>query len=121
MTFLPQSDVPGLQIATEPGKWRDVPYVANSFVVNTGDTLHRWVMGVIFRRHTALCRRLANTDTPSRFLGPHLDTEIACLPSCTDNENPPKYAPTTYSDFMTWWYDANYNAADQDDLAVVNS
>ncbi|MED5360756.1 MAG: hypothetical protein VYD85_20385 [Pseudomonadota bacterium] len=50
-----------------------------------------------------------------------MDTEIACLPSFTDNENPPKYAPTTYSDFMIWSYDANYNAADQDDLAVVNS
>ena len=77
-------------------------------------------MGVIFRRHTADARRrrLANTDTPSRFsrtafgYGDRLPAELF-----TDNENPPKYAPTTYSDFMIWWYDANYNAADQDDLA----
>ena len=122
MTFLPQSDVPGLQIATEPGKWRDVPYVANSFVVNTGDTLHRWSNGrYLSTPHRVLPPVGEHRYAIPYFLGPHLDTEIACLPSCTDNENPPKYAPTTYSDFMIWWYDANYNAADQDDLAVVNS
>ena len=100
----------------------DVPYVANSFVVNTGDTLHRWSNGrYLSTPHRALPPVGEHRYAIPFFLGPHLDTEIACLPSCTDNENPPKYAPTTYSDFMIWWYDANYNAADQDDLAVVNS
>ena len=122
MTFLPQSGVPGLQIATKPGAWRDVPHVPDSFVVNTGDTLHRWSNGrYLSTPHRALPPVDKHRYAIPFFLGPHLDTLIDCLPSCTDTDNPPKYKPITYSDYMTWWYDANYNAADQDDLADVNS
>ena len=122
MTFLPQSGVPGLQIATKPGAWQDVPYVPNSFVVNTGDTLHRWTNG---RYPSTPHRALPPVDQHRYaipfFLGPHLDTLIDCLPTCTDANHPARFPPITYSDYMTWWYDANYNAADQDYLAVVNS
>jgi isopenicillin N synthase-like dioxygenase len=122
MTFLPQSGVPGLQIAMSPGAWQDVPHVPNSFVVNTGDTLHRWTN----RRYLSTPHRALPPVDQHRyaipfFLGPHLDTLIDCLPTCTDAEHPARFPPITYSDYMTWWYDANYNAADQDDLAVVNS
>jgi isopenicillin N synthase-like dioxygenase len=42
MTFLAQSDVPGLQVRTVDGTWLDMPYIPGSFAVNGGDTLHRW-------------------------------------------------------------------------------
>ena len=45
LTFLAQSGVPGLQIRREGGGWEDVPFVEDSFVVNTGDMLHRWTNG----------------------------------------------------------------------------
>ena len=45
MTFLAQSDVPGLQIQMADDAWVDVPHVPCSFVVNTGDMLHRWTNG----------------------------------------------------------------------------
>lgn len=122
MTFLPQSGVAGLQIATRPGEWRDVPYVENSFVVNTGDTLHRWSNGrYLSTPHRALPPVGQDRYAIPFFWGPHLDTVIECLPTCTSATAPARFPPITYSDFMTWWYDANYNAADQDDLAVVNS
>jgi len=122
MTFLPQSGVPGLQIATKPGAWQDVSHVPNSFVVNTGDTLHRWTNGrYLSTPHRALPPVDQHRYAIPFFLGPHLDTLIDCLPTCIDAEHPARFPPITYSDYMTWWYDANYNAADQDDLAVVNS
>ena len=43
---------------------------------------------------------------------------IECLPSCQGPENPPQFEPISYSDYVVWWYDANYNAKDQADLAV---
>jgi hypothetical protein len=49
-------------------------------------------------------------------MGPHLDTEIACLPTCQGPGNPPRYAPITYAAYLDWWYDANYNAARQRDV-----
>ena len=122
MTFLPQSGVPGLQIATRPGDWRDVPHVPDSFVVNIGDTLHRWTNGrYLSTPHRALPPIGEHRYAIPFFLGPHLDTTIECLPTCTDTDNPPKDPPISYGDYLAWWYDANYNAEDQGDLAVVNS
>src|SRR5436309_2741162 len=49
------------------------------------------------------------------FLGPDIDTVIACLPTCQGPANPPRFPPITYEDYLRWWYDANYNAAAQRD------
>ena len=119
MTFLPQSNIPGLQIATSPNDWQDIPFIPDSFVVNTGDTLHRWTNG----RYCSTPHRVLPPTEEHRyaipfFFGPHLDTKIKCLPTCQDAENPPKFSPITYSDFMNWWYDANYDASNQTDLAI---
>ena len=51
------------------------------------------------------------------FPGPHMDTLIECLPTCQGLGDPPQFEPMTYSDYLLWWYDANYNAKDQADLA----
>jgi len=49
------------------------------------------------------------------FLGPHIDTVIACLPTCQTPEDPARFPPITYDEYLRWWYDANYNAAVQTD------
>ena len=117
MTFLAQSGVPGLQIRLGEDRWIDVPHVPNSFVVNGGDMLHRWTNE---RYKSTPHRALPPIGQPRYaipyFFGPHLDTEIACLPSCQGVDNPPKYPPISYSDYISWWYDSNYNVKDQQDL-----
>ncbi len=118
MTFLAQSGVPGLQIQMRSGVWEDVPYVPGSFVVNTGDMLHRWTNG---RFKSTAHRVIPPQDRPRYaipyFLGPHMDTLISCLPGCSGEGRPPFYPDITYDDYIHWWYDTNYNAADQNDLA----
>jgi isopenicillin N synthase-like dioxygenase len=52
------------------------------------------------------------------FLGPHIDTVIACLPTCGGTDRPAQYPPITYEDYLRWWYDANYPAAAQADLTA---
>ena len=87
MTFLAQSGKPGLQIRMPSGSWHDVPYVSGSFVVNTGDMLHRWTNG---RFKSTPHRALPPADGPRYaipyFLGPHLDTEIRCFTTCCDKD-----------------------------------
>ena len=118
MTFLAQSEVPGLQIRIDEENWLDVPYVPNSFVVNSGDMLHRWTNGHYKSTpHRALPPIGRARYAIPYFLGPHLDTEIKCLATCQGPDDPPQFSPITYSDYMTWWYDANYNTKDQEDLA----
>ena len=62
MTFLAQSDVPGLQVRLPSGEWVDVPYIPGSFAVNAGDTLHRWSNGRI--PFDAAPRRAAGRAAP---------------------------------------------------------
>ena len=31
-----------------------------------------------------------------------------CLPSCQGPDNPPRYEPTTYADYMLWFARQNY-------------
>ena len=118
MTFLAQSEVPGLQVRMPDGGWVDVPYVPDSFAVNSGDMLERWTNG---RFKSTPHRALPPVGRPRYaipyFLGPHIDTEIACLPTCQGPGNPPRHPPITYAAYLDWWYDANYNAARQRDVA----
>jgi isopenicillin N synthase-like dioxygenase len=118
MTFLAQSDVPGLQVRMPDGEWVDVPYVPGSFAVNSGDMMQRWTN---HRFKSTPHRAVPPVGRPRYaipyFMGPHLDTEIACLPTCHGPGNPPRYPPITYAEYLEWWYDANYNAARQRDVA----
>lgn len=120
MTFLAQSGVPGLQIQTAGDEWVDVPHVPGSFVVNTGDMLHRWTNGR-FRStaHRALPPFEGHRYAIPYFMGPHMDTLIECLPSCRDDTNPARYPPITYDDYISWWYDSNYPVADQEDVKAA--
>ncbi len=119
LTFLAQSGVAGLQARVGEDQWLDVPYVPGSFVVNSGDMLHRSTNG---HYKSTPHRALPPIGQPRYaipyFLGPHMDTLIECLPTCQGPGDPPQFEPMTYSDYLLWWYDANYNANKQEDLAV---
>jgi isopenicillin N synthase-like dioxygenase len=116
LTFLAQSDVPGLQVRTPSGDWTDVPSVPGSYAVNSGDMMHRWTNGRIKSTpHRAVPPVGRHRYAIPFFLGPHLDTVIECLPSCRGPGNPPRFPPITYDAYLTWWYDANYNPAVQTD------
>ena len=118
LTFLAQTEVPGLQLRLPAGEWLDVPYVPDSFAVNSGDMMSRWTNG---RFKSTPHRALPPVGRPRYaipfFLGPHLDTEIACLPSCQGPDRPAKFPPITYDAYLHWWYDANYNAAARNDAS----
>jgi len=117
LTFLAQTSMPGLQIQSRAQNWVDVPYVPKSFVVNSGDMLHRWTNGLYKSTpHRALPPKNEPRYAIPYFFGPHLDTKIECLPTCQSSKTPSQFPPISYNDYMSWWYDQNYNSKDQDDL-----
>ncbi len=119
MTFLAQSDVPGLQVRMKSGEWEDVPYVPGSFAVNAGDTLKRWSNGRFMSTpHRAVPPVGQHRYAIPFFRAPHLDTMIECLPTCTGPDNPPRWEPTTYEAWITYWTNANYDPARQRDVAA---
>ena len=115
MTFLAQTEVPGLQVRMPSGSWLDVPNVPGSFAVNSGDMLARWTNGRFKSTpHRAVPPVGRHRYAIPYFLGPHMDTVIACLPSCQGPQTPSRHPPITYSDYLHWWYDANYDARRQE-------
>jgi isopenicillin N synthase-like dioxygenase len=122
LTFLAQTDVPGLQVRTPDGTWVDVPYVPGSYAVNTGDMMYRWTNGRFKSTpHRALPPVGRDRYAIPFFLGPHMDTVIECLPTCQGPENPPRFPPIEYGKYLTWWYDNNYYAPAQRDDALAAS
>ncbi len=119
MTFLPQSEVAGLQVRTPSLEWVDVPPIPGSFAVNSGDTLRRW-SNARFRStpHRALPPVGRHRYAVPYFLAPHLDSLIACLPSCTTADNPARWEPITYEAWITKWTNANYDPKVQGDIAA---
>jgi isopenicillin N synthase-like dioxygenase len=118
LTLLAQTDVPGLQVRMPSGTWLEVPYIPGSFAVNAGDMMYRWTNGRFKSTpHRALPPVGRHRYAIPFFLGPQIDTVIACLPTCQGPENPPKFPPITYEQYLRWWYDANYHAAVQRDPA----
>lgn len=118
LTFLAQSDVPGLQVRMPSGEWLEVPYIPGSYAVNSGDMMYRWTNGRFKSTpHRAIPPVGQHRYAIPFFLGPHIDTVIACLPTCTSAERPAMFPSITYEAYLHWWYDANYNAALQDDVS----
>ncbi len=118
MTFLAQSEVPGLQVRVPGDAWVDVPEIAGSFAVNSGDMLHRWSNGRLKSTpHRALPPVGRDRYAIPFFLGPRFYQRIECLPTCTGPGNPPRWEPITYAQWQEYWYDANYHPKDQRDVA----
>jgi len=119
MTFLAQTEVPGLQVRMPSGEWLDVPFVPGSFAVNSGDMMHRWTNGRFKSTpHRALPPVGRHRYAIPFFLGPRFDQVIECLPTCTGPGNPPRWKPITYAAWQEYWYDANYDPKAQRDLVA---
>jgi isopenicillin N synthase-like dioxygenase len=106
ITVLLADPVPGLQICDDAGHWHDVVPALGSFTVNVGDLLAEWSND---RWRSTLHRVVPpppGTDGPVRrrsvawFQQPNWDAVIECLPTCSDESNPPRYAPVTSGDHL---------------------
>jgi isopenicillin N synthase-like dioxygenase len=110
LTLLAQNKVEGLQVRRPDGTWLDAPALPGSFLVNSGDLLRRW------SNHRFLStphRAIASAPGRDRYAIPfffdaHADYVMKCLPTCHDGDNPPRYEPTTYTDYMLWFARQNY-------------
>ena len=79
LTILATGSTPGLQVENPAGAWIDVPVVADSFVVNLGESLQS-MSGNYF---VATAHRVITEDprlAAGYFHGPSLDTRLDALP-----------------------------------------
>ena len=107
LTILAVNDAPGgLQVELADGTWQDVSPAPGQFVVNLGDMMGRWTND----RWKSTVHRVVNPpreqttgslrQTVGFFLHPNYDARVTCLPTCTDAEHPPRYAPILAGEHM---------------------
>lgn len=93
-TLLWQDNVGGLQVLTKDGQWVKVPPIPDTFVVNIGDFLMR-LSNDRFKSTVHRVYNYAEEDRYSMpfFFGFNFNEKCSVLPSCTDENNPPRYEP----------------------------
>lgn len=99
VTVLRQDAVGGLQVRDHDGRWVGVQPVPGAFVVNIGDLMARWTND----RWTSTLHRVvdppdaeqarARRQSMPYFQNANYTAEIACLPTCLEPGESPKYAP----------------------------
>lgn len=108
-TFLPDNDVPGLEIRPAGQDWITPPSLPGSYLVNSGDMLKRWTN----LRFRSTAHRARNTSPADRyaipfFFGARDDALIEALPTCVSPANPARHEPITYGDYQRWFINRNY-------------
>ena len=91
------------------GSWVKAPVLPGTFLVNTGDMLHRWTNG----RFMATPHRVINASGGERlsvpfFFDPNTEALIECLPTCVSAENPARFEPITYEQYYGSFIAKNY-------------
>lgn len=96
----------GLQVFNKEGEWVDVPIIEGTYIVNLGELMARWTND----RWVSTLHRVANPPADAAlgsrrqsiifFHNPNYDADITCIPSCSGDDNPPKYPPTTSGDHL---------------------
>jgi isopenicillin N synthase-like dioxygenase len=108
ITVLAQDNVGGLEFRPRKGNWTPVPVIEDSFVVNSGDAVHRFTNG----RFASTPHRVINTSSErSRysvgfFFDPSLDTMVQPLPGFGEPSN--TSPPVLFLEHLFERLDANY-------------
>ena len=103
----PTGEPGGLQVKVRGGCWEDVFVAPGTFVVNIGDMMAQWTND----RWVSTLHRVANppqdAGVPTRRLSlvyfhqPNPNTVVECIPTCSGEARPPKYAPVTAGDYIS--------------------
>lgn len=99
-TLLAQN-APGLTIYGEQQQtWLRAPVVPGALVVNTGELLKQWSNDRFLSVKHYVPPHRGDTDRYSVpfFFNATADYPMACLPTCTDEGNPPRYPTVSYLD-----------------------
>lgn len=109
ITLLAQDDVGGLQVQSPDGDWIDAPPRPGTFVMNVGQMLHQWSNG--FLRATP--HRVINRSGRERysvpfFFDPNVATVIAPLASCVSADQPARFEPVVFGEYLRAELQAGY-------------
>ena len=105
MTFLAQSNVPGLAVRMPSGHWRMVDIRPDTLLVNTGNVICRWTNDrYLSTKHRVINRSGIERYSIPVFFGPDDDAVVETVPTCVEPGQSPRYEPRTYLWLRRWYY-----------------
>ena len=109
LTLLLQDDVGGLEVKNAAGKWIRALYVPRTFIVNIGHMTQRWTNDL----YRATLHRVISPAKKSRhsipfFFEPNFDTVVAPLEHCCSADNPPRYEPFHFGNYLVESFSRSY-------------
>ena len=108
VTFLPLSEVPGLEVKTQSGEWIAAPHVPGAMLINTGEFLNLWTNGrFIATPHRVLVPQ-RDRYTITFFYNPSDETVNTPFSTCVDANNPARFEPTTFIQYLKDYAEGNY-------------
>ncbi|MEP4379388.1 MAG: 2-oxoglutarate and iron-dependent oxygenase domain-containing protein [Alphaproteobacteria bacterium] len=113
ITLLAQDDIGGLEVQNAADEWVSAPPIEGSFVVNLGDLMARWTNGV----YRSNMHRVLNSDRERDrysipfFHSPRSDAVIRPIPTCVNDQQPPKFPACTTSEHMDEMFRLSYGYA----------
>jgi isopenicillin N synthase-like dioxygenase len=101
ITLLAQDPIGGLELKKRDGEWIAAPYIDGTLVVNIGDLFQRWTND----RYISNFHRVTNRTGRERYSIPMFynldyDAPVTCLPTCSSDQNPPRYEPIKFGDYI---------------------
>ena len=116
MTILLQDHTGGLQVQhrnEEEEIWMDATPLPGTLVVNLGDLMARWTndkwVSTLHRVVEPTGVALQRRQSIAYFQNINADTLVECIPTCTSDKNPPKYAPIVAFDHLLSKHNASLN------------
>jgi isopenicillin N synthase-like dioxygenase len=107
MTILRSETVPGgLQVQRRDGVWLDAPAIAGGYVINIADGFMRWTNDAwVSTPHRVAnppeaARGMARRQSIPFFVNPSGKAVIKCLPPFVSAEQPAKYPPISFGDYI---------------------
>lgn len=116
MTLLWQDDAGGLEILSAQGEWLPAPTLPETIVVNIGDAMQRWTNDRLRSTPHRVVNPADERAGRSRysmalFCDPNPEVEIACFASCQSLDQPPRYEPIHYREYLAGRFAETYSNA----------
>ena len=110
LTILLQDNLGGLEVKNTDSKWLSAPIIPGTFLINIGHMIQRWTNDY----YKATVHRVIPPEHETRcslpfFFEPNFDTVVVPLDKFCSKNNPPRYEPFHFGDYVEHTFRTSYS------------
>ena len=110
LTILLQDNIGGLEVKNTDNEWVSAPMIPGTFLINIGHMIQRWTNDY----YKATVHRVIPPEHESRcslpfFFEPNFNTVVVPLDKFCSKDNPPRYEPFHFGDYVERTFKTSYS------------